>query len=109
MPDDKKKRVEERLVKNVKVPEGFADIPVVGEYFSQLAHRFLNISDDEALLLANVFSNGNDGDKQLKFHNPFVETAIFNLIEPELLRIVKMAAEEKKRRDAEKKKEDSGK
>ncbi len=96
-PSKDKGGVEDRLVKQIKLPESLADIPVLGEYFSQLAYRFLKISEDEQLMLANVFQVNAEGSKQLKLHNPFVETAIFNMIEPELIKLLKAAAAEKKK------------
>ena len=98
-------KIDEHLIEQVIIPKSLRDIPVIGNYLSDLASRFLNISDEEKLFLANSFEENKDGALALKFHNPFVEAAILETITPVLRRLIAEAASEAKAREDEEKHE----
>lgn len=98
---DAKKPVDPSLVDLVETPQSLADVPVIGEYLSTLVQSIMGYNKEEALMLANAFEKNREGKLVLKFHNPFVEAAIFAVIEPELKRLISEAAAAREARDAE--------
>lgn len=100
MEKNTKTTVDARLVDAVVIPKNASGIPVIGEYLSSLAQRFVQVDEAEILMLSNCFAQNDNGKLVLKLHNPFVETAIFNVISDELKRLVTAAAKERKDRDA---------
>ncbi len=89
--------VTQELIDLVVTPRTMRDIPVLGAMFTSLSSFITKISDEDMLILANAFEQSQKtGKLALKLHNPFVETALFNVIQPELKRLIAEAAKEKK-------------
>ncbi len=98
--------VTQELIDLVVTPRTMRDIPVLGGLFTSLSSFITKISDEDMLILANAFEQSQKtGKLALKLHNPFVETALFNVIQPELKRLIAEAAKEKKAQDKEKEKD----
>ncbi len=97
----------QHLADEVVIPKSLADVPVIGQYLSGLVQSIMGYNEEEALMLANAFEQNKHGKLVLKFHNPFVEAAIFAVIEPKLKELIKDAVALREKQDAEDEDDDS--
>lgn len=91
--------VPDHLVDAVIIPKSIKDVPGLGEYFSNLSARMAGIGQDELNLLANAFDSNSSGEKALKYHNPFIEAALWELIQPRVLELIQQAIAERQKRE----------